>query len=618
MLELFTLLKFTSSVLLGFFIPGFFVSLILKCRRPWLSSFIISSVILFNVIFYTGVSGVRIDFASISCILTLISSALAVWAGMSGKLHDLKGTFKFDGTYRQLFLIIPAALLFLLLAARSFCQPMISPDSVFRWNYLAIKIYETGGFGFYPPMSPEDFKFYFYVDGMPPLVQFSYYWLYASFGSTSEIRLSVILIMLQYVSIVLLCYHSAAHIFQSSKAGTYSVLVLLSSSIFFFSLFLGQETGLTALSMAATIYFLSGADGEESVSTSVLAGFSTALGALSREYGIAFIAVGLLICVWRNKTGKNIMVYLISSIMLCASWYVFLFLRTGNPFYSLSVGTLFPVNEVIDGIHRTYVLYFGMGAHTLPKIKFIFNLLLTLSPLPFLLLPALFMLPLRKIGYLLAASLIVALIWLNSIGYTCGGIFYSSRTLTPLLVALSIASGGLILRFSIGKRSSVLCGSAAVLFLIWGAYQDLCTPVKTSMVPSRFIGKCAFGKPGKPGLVNYAAVRELPENAKILSDSALHHGALMSSPEKNRKMIDFIPAWSPEVSFLFITGDSLEKKLSELRKNGIEYVLYSKNSYNNAYLEKYRFFREYRSYSDEIYQDDGIVIYRLPDAKSGK
>lgn len=618
MLELFTLLKLTSSILLGFFIPGFFVSLILRCRRPWLSSFIISSVILFNVIFYTGVAGVKIDFSSIFCILTLISAALGVWAGMSGKLNYLKGTFKFAWAHRQLFLIIPVTLLFLLLAARSFCQPMISPDSVFRWNYLAIKIYETGGFGFYPPISPEDFKFYFYVDGMPPLVQFSYYWLYASFGSTSEIRLSVILIILQYVSIVLLCYYSASHIFESSKAGTYSVLVLLSSSIFFFSLFLGQETGLTALSMAATIYFLSGSDGEESASDSVLAAFSTALGALSREYGIAFIAVGLLICMWRKRTGKNTFIYLLSSIILCASWYIYLFLRTGNPFYSLSVGTLFPVNEVIDGIHRTYVLYFGMGAHLLPKIKFILNLLLTISPLPFLLLPAIFMLPFRKTGYLLAACLTVALIWLNSIGYTCGGIFYSSRTLTPLLVAMSIASGGLLSRFSMGKRSSVICGVALILFFMWGAYQDLCTPVKTSLVPFRFIGKCAFGKPGKPGLVDYSAVRELPENARILSDSALHHGALMTNPEKNRKMIDFIPVWSQEVAFLFTSGNSFEKNLSELKSLGIAYVLYSKDSYNNAFLEKYQFFREYRSYSNVIYDDAGIVIFHLPDAKSGK
>jgi hypothetical protein len=612
MLELFTLLKFTFAFLLGFVIPGFFVSLILECRRPWLSAFIISSVILFNIVFYAGVSGITINFSNIFSLLVLVSTVLGAWAGISGKLKNFRNMFKFGDIKIQLFFIIPAACLLLLLAARAFCQPLMSPDSVFRWNYLAVKIFETGSFAFYPPLSPEDFKSYFYVDGIPPLVQFSYYWLYASFGSISAIRLTAILVVFQYASIVLLCYYSASHIFQSSKAGTYSVLLLLSSAIFFFSLFLGQETGLTALSMAATIYFLSGADGKESISNSVLAGFSTALGALSREYGIAFIVIGMLICLWRKRTRSNILAYLLSASLLCVSWYAYLFLRTGNPFYSLSIGTLFPVNEVFDGIYKTYVIYFGLGSQTMAKIKFIINLLLTLSPLHFLLLPALFLLPFKKTGYLIAASLIVILIWLNSIGYTCGGYFYSSRTLSPLIVLISIAAGGIALRFSKGKTASMACGAVVSVFLIWGAYQDLCIPEKTSEVPFRFIYNSAFGRLPKPGIVDYASIMELPENAKVLSDSALHHGALMTNPEKNRKMIDFIPVWSPEVAFLFNPGNSYEKALAELRGSGIRYLLYSKNSYNNAYLEKYPFFREYSRYSKRLYEDANIVIYRLP------
>ncbi len=540
----------------------------------------------------------------------IVSTGLVFWAGLSGKLRNLEGLFKFNRVH--LFFIIPSGLLLLLLMARTFCQPLMSPDSVFRWNYLAIKIFETGGFGFYPPLSPEDFKLYFYVDGMPPLVQFSYYWLYASFGNVSEIRLSVILILLQFVSIVFLCYYSASHIFQSSKAGIYSVLLLISSSIFFFSLFLGQETGLTALSMAATIYFLSGADGEETVSNSVLAGFSTALGALSREYGLAFILIGLLICLCRRRTGKGILVYLLSSSLLCASWYIYLFLRTGNPFYSLSIGTLFPVNEIFDGIYKTYVFYFGLGSHTLAKTKFIINLFLTLSPLHLLLLPTLFLLPLKKSGYFIGACIILALIWVNSIGYTCGGIFYSSRTLSPLIVVISIASAGFISRISSGKTPAMVCGAVVSIFVIWGAYEDLCIPAKTSFIPLRFINSSAFGKLGKPGLINYDNIRELPENAKVLSDSALHHGALMTSPEKDRKMIDFVPVWSPEVAFLSNTDNTYAKTLSELRLRGIRYVLYSKNSYNNAYLEKYQFFREYRNYSRAIYEDPSILIYLLP------
>jgi hypothetical protein len=367
--------------------------------------------------------------------------------------------------------------------------------------------------------------------------------------------------------------------------------------------------------MAATIYFLSGADGKEGISNSVLAGFSTALGALSREYGIAFIVIGLIICFWRKKGRRDISAYLLSSSLLCGSWYIYLFLRTGNPFYSLSVGTLFPVNVIFDGIYKTYVIYFGLGTQTLPKIKFIMNLLLTLSPLHFLLLPALFLLPLKKFGYLLSACLIIILIWLNSIGFTCGGFFYSSRTLSPLIALISISLGGLILRFPNGKTSSLICGAIVSVFVVWGVFQDLCIPAKTSMVPFRSIYNSAFGKLDKPGAVNYANIGELPENARVLSDSALHHGALMTSPQKNGKIIDFVPVWSPEVAFLSNPDATYDESLSELKRREIKYVLYSRNSYNNAYLEKYRFFREYRSYARVIYEDASILILILPDVK---
>lgn len=166
--------------------------------------------------------------------------------------------------------------------------------------------------------------------------------------------------------------------------------------------------------------------------------------------------------------------------------------------------------------------------------------------------------------------------------------------------------------------SHQFCGAVVSIFVIWGACEDLCIPANTSMVPLRFIKNVAIGNLGKPGIVNYANIRELPENAKVLSDSALHHGALMTSPEKNRKTVDFVPVWSPEVDFLSNPDNTYAETLSELRSCGIEYVLYSKDSYNNAYLEKFKFFREYRNYSRLIYEDGSIVIFLLPDLNMGK
>jgi len=208
--------------------------------------------------------------------------------------------------------------------------------------------------------------------------------------------------------------------------------------------------------------------------------------------------------------------------------------------------------------------------------------------------------------------LIVMLIWIYSIGYTCGGIFYSMRVLSPMIVLLSIAGAGLLLRIPQAKWKTV-CLSALLGTLAWGIYLDLCIPVKTYKPQMKDIAKIAFGKMEPAGSNVFALAEKLPQNAKVLSDSALLHAAFMSAQQEKRRNIDFMPFWSPEVSFLFKENCSFAEACSRLKSLGFKYVLYSKDSYNNVFLERYVFFREYRVHSRMVSEDQGFIIFELQD-----
>ncbi|HEX3876996.1 MAG TPA: hypothetical protein VHW24_08420, partial [Bryobacteraceae bacterium] len=66
--------------------------------------------------------------------------------------------------------------------ARAAIAPLTGYDTIFRWDFLARRILALGNFTFYPPLQLGDFRSYFYPDGIPPLVSFAYWWLYAATG----------------------------------------------------------------------------------------------------------------------------------------------------------------------------------------------------------------------------------------------------------------------------------------------------------------------------------------------------------------------------------------------------------------------------------------------------
>ncbi|GEM_PF-1229899 len=597
----------TLGIITGFFLTGFLFTRLLGARHSILSDFMISSVILFQCIFWLAVIGIRISFPSVLSVLVAVSGVLLV---LNYRIRDSKSSefnvqVDFSGISKQLPFLVPLAAVSVLMLLRSVLQPFNYCDAEFRWNHLALKILETGNISFYPPLTAEDFSSYFYVDGIPPLVSFSYYWLYASYGRP-EMILTGLLVTLQYCLLLWLAYRISEKLFSSAQAGVFAAIILATSTLAFFSVVMGQETGLTALSLAATIYYLTEND-KGTVKSMILAGFATSLGALSREYGCTFLVCGILVCLWRKENAKLIGVYILTVMVLAAPWYIRTWILSGNPFYSISsLGGLFPVNEVRCGIFNAYEQYFGFSNHPMMKLNYLATSLLFTAPIQATIGIIASVLLFRKYGYLVVSAAIIFVLWIYSVGQTNGGFFYSVRVLSPAIIVLSILCGGAFSLWTMSKKK-IAYFILGVIFLI-SFIQDITVPMPIWRLNSGDITTAAFAPMNFVGNRIFAYVEPLPDNSKIISDSPFFHAALSSNPQRG---IMLIPVWSPELSFLFKDGD-IPSMLAELRKRNIRYIMHEGGSVNDNYLGKFTFFRDFRKFAKPYVMENGkCVIYEL-------
>src|SRR4030095_9664192 len=196
---------------IGLFLPGFFIARFLERRLWWASAFVISLLILFHSMFWLGISGVPITLSSVLPCL-LLAAGTAAWLTRRS-VPPAKASGWWPSTNLDRILVLSTAIVGIALRARSTISPLVGFDTVFRWDYLAQRLLALGRFDFYPPLTPEDFRQYFSVDGIPPLVSFTHWWLYASAGKPVPWLISVFVIV-QFVCTLAFTYGAASAIFS--------------------------------------------------------------------------------------------------------------------------------------------------------------------------------------------------------------------------------------------------------------------------------------------------------------------------------------------------------------------------------------------------------------------
>jgi hypothetical protein len=244
----------------------------------------------------------------------------------------------------------------------------LSQGTIFRWDFLSRRILALGNFTFYPPLQLGDFRSYFYPDGIPPLVSFAHWWLYAATGKYLPV-ITCLWVAAQFASTLAFTYGTAAVLF-SRRTGLIAAALLAACPLFCDSVVMGQETGLTAMSVAATVYFLVSARKNELDAEIVAAGLAAAVCALSREYGWIAVAGGLVTLIWQRRPIRQMAIFAITSIAAAGPWYVRNWGVTGNPFYSLKFFG-FAVNPVHGAICAStrQSLVWGLGMATIGSVR---------------------------------------------------------------------------------------------------------------------------------------------------------------------------------------------------------------------------------------------------------
>jgi hypothetical protein len=322
------------------------------------------------------------------------------------------------------------------------------------------------------------------------------------------------------------------------------------------------------------LYFIVTAKPEGDAQAMISAAVAAALCALTREYGwIALIAGGIAL-LWRRQSRRDVAIFASAAAVLAGPWYVRNWSLTGNPFYSLHLGNL-PVNPVHDGILQFYKGIFGWTHWTPAVWGSVGPILLVGAALPALGGIAAGLHVLRRHGYLFVIALLLTAVWIQSAGYTSGGVEHSMRVLSPALAVLAITAGAWAETLASRPR---WIGMAVIVVLglqVWTCLQGAVYPIPFSAGDWT---RAAFHdlSPGNEFLYADRISQTIPPGSRVLSENAFLHAAL------SQKGIDVTPVWSPEVSFLFSSPpEESEKRLHDL---GIEFVAYYPQSLNTRYL----------------------------------
>lgn len=597
------------AICAGLLLPGVLLGRLARSEAPLESGFVLSLIALFGVTLGAQFLGVPLDWWTVS--LGLLGVGVGAWA-LGRRLGDaeFRGPWLPEGPRWGWALLagVSALLLF-----RCAMQPLTGFDTVFRWGYLAELMLEERNLDFYPPRSAEDFSLYFYIDGIPPLVSTTYWWLYAHAGAVTR-RWTAIPVVLQWLCAASFAWRLAARI-ATPRAGAYAATVVVLTPLYLRWVAIGQEAGLVALGVIAGVYFVECARAGDDPRSMALAGASFSLAPLAREWGWVFLACAAWLALRKGRSWRDLSVLIGASVVCAAPWYLRNAFLTGNPLYDLPLGGLFSVNPVHEGIVAITHEYLGWGVRPGEKLAAGALELLGYAPLQVVVgIPCWWVFRERLRGLTPFLWMNLAM-WFMAVPYAAGGVVYTTRVLAPSLILLSLpiafaAERALEQRW--GRR--VLVAAAAPLG-VWAVLVTLLFPARPTALPVSSWPEFVATREPVTGYVESRTVpfvipRLLPPGTRILSptNSALHVALRPLG-------FEVVPCWSPEVASVFSDRSSAEVR-SELSERGIRVYLHDPRSPNNAYLWCFAFFREGQPDWVNLGTVGGQIVFALEDPRT--
>jgi hypothetical protein len=319
-------------------------------------------------------------------------------------------------------------------------EPVAGWDNVFRWNHLALLMRVTGRLDYYPPVSSEDFFLYPWCDGIPPLVSVSNLWIYlfthSDSGSLISGRVAVELTLIAALAIRL-----SSKIWGVAGSGV-TLLALVCSPLLLYSVFIAQETGLTAVTLLLLALLLVTHRERPVLSTAVWLGITAGTAALIRDYNLLFIPAAATFLLAQRASPKHALAALGAGCITAFPWYLRNWLKTGNPLFAHDLDGIFPSNPVhLDAMRilRMEIARLGEITHYSTWIP----VLLIGTGLPALLSPGALFRARSRTAPIWFLFLVVALLWWLSIPSTGGRLAYSMRVLGAGISLLCVLAGWL-------------------------------------------------------------------------------------------------------------------------------------------------------------------------------
>jgi hypothetical protein len=576
------ILRAAVGLPLGFFLPGYLLARLLTSSDRWLWAFPLSLITLFLAIFCAGVLGQPLGEKLLADILLLVVFALLglgyLWGPAISTGEPTPSTEE-GKSARWLFwgIVIASCILYAVVIWRMMNWPLAGPDTPFRWDLLAQRMLERHSFAFYPPIKAADFQDYFYTDGIPPVVSFSYWWLYVTTGG-HHAALTGILIAAQLANIAGFAW-SMGRRAHSPRAGLYSAGIVGASTLIMWGTAIGEEGGITLLSMAAMLSAVTKVESRTDWRSAILVGLTGALGALAREYALVIPMLGCVALLWRGMGWKNAAIAGVAAFAVAAPWYIRNALLTGNPLFSNRFLDFY-VNPVHAQIMDFYREQMGISTWTAADWLRVGQQLLCAAPLQCTLGILAAAIAWRHWGYIAVITVVFAGLWLYSIGFSVGGasnILISGRVFAPALFGLSVLGG---VALACCDRSKIVrWGGGAIILAGIGWSIVVATIFPADLTAGTFKNWGANFVARKPPLEDWWSQlpQVLPSGTRILSDDAYIYAGLDHSG------LEIVPVWSPEVQFINDSSLTPRQVRQKMLEHNIRFVIFELDL-NGAYL----------------------------------